>query len=84
MQKDKQLQSRFNIVVDPTKCVGCLLCQMRCSFRFTKSFCPMASLIGIDWSEESYCYRITFSDKCDSCGLCARSCVYRALNITAK
>jgi ferredoxin len=62
------------------KCTGCLVCQLRCSFRFEKEFNPSRSaitihrLVGAD--DE---YAISFTPQCDNCGICARFCPYEAL-----
>ena len=74
-------KSRFRIIASPVNCVGCRLCQMRCSFRFTKSFSFSASKIEVVWNEKQHCYEINFNELCDSCGLCVRSCVYGALTL---
>jgi len=70
--------SKFEIVAEPAKCVGCLICSLRCSLRFEKAFNPMKAQIGIityfDRDNE-----IFFRDQCDSCGTCARYCPYGAL-----
>ncbi len=73
------VKSHFRIMADPVKCVGCALCQLRCSFRFTKAFGLSEAKIDIDWNETVYNYSISFSDGCDSCGLCVKYCVYGAL-----
>jgi len=76
-----EAKRQFTVSAESKKCVGCLVCQMRCSYRFTKSFCPTVSLVNIDWHIDSHSYKISFSDKCDSCGLCARICPYGAIKI---
>jgi Fe-S-cluster-containing dehydrogenase component len=72
-------KSAFKMVSDSTKCVGCLLCQMRCSFRFTGTFGPAQARIDIDWSDADCGYGISFTPDCDNCALCAKYCVYGAL-----
>ncbi len=72
-------KSRFKIITNPENCVGCRLCQMRCSFRFTKEFSFAESRIEVLWQTNGRRYEIGFNDMCDSCGLCARSCMYEAL-----
>ena len=74
-------KGRFNIITHSDHCVGCRLCQMRCSFRFTKCYSFSESRIGVAWNEDQPGFKIAFSELCDSCGLCARSCVYGALEI---
>jgi len=77
MAKKKGLK----IITNSDNCVGCRLCQMRCSFRFTKSFSFSDARIDIDWNEEQCLYDIKLSDECDRCGLCVASCVYGALTL---
>ena len=72
-------KSRFKIITNPENCVGCRLCQMRCSFRFTKEFSFFNSRIEVVWDENQHHHGITFHEMCDACGLCVRSCVYEAL-----
>ena len=68
------------IVVSADNCTGCLICEMRCSLRFEKEFnvskaaIKIRRLVGSDTE-----YAITFTDKCDNCGICARFCPYGAL-----
>ena len=71
----------FNIITDSENCVGCLLCQMRCSFRFTKRFSFSDARINIEWNEEQCRYDISLNEECDGCGLCVHSCVYGALTL---
>ena len=63
------------------KCVGCLMCQMRCSYRFTKTFNPSRSQIEILRQPRGKReFSISFRDDCDACGLCAKHCTYGALS----
>jgi len=68
------------IKVDAAKCTGCLICELRCSLRFEKAFNPSKAqivirrLVGADNE-----YQITFTDRCDNCGICVRYCPYGAL-----
>ena len=69
------------IVVDASKCVGCLVCELRCSLRFEKAFSPAKAAISIRSVVGSHGeYDISFSDRCDNCGICARYCSYGALS----
>ncbi len=74
----------FDILVHSETCVGCLLCQLRCSMRFTGGFNPSQSAILINMSNDMIGADITFTDKCDLCGICARNCPYGALEIQRK
>ncbi|MDY6880310.1 MAG: 4Fe-4S binding protein [Desulfatiglans sp.] len=68
------------ISVDESNCAGCLICQLRCSLRFEKEFNPSRAAIKIRrlvGAENEY--EITFTEKCDNCGICARFCPYGAL-----
>jgi len=68
------------IVADPTKCVGCTLCQLRCSFKFNKVFQPSQAKIRIEKLGAGVAHNISFADECQSCGLCARYCLYGVLS----
>ena len=68
------------IKVCEEKCAGCLICELRCSFRLEKAFNPAKArikihrLVGADTE-----YSITLTQDCDNCGICARHCPYDAL-----
>ncbi|HUV44857.1 MAG TPA: hypothetical protein VMW13_08515 [Dehalococcoidales bacterium] len=69
------------IVADASKCTGCLICELRCSLRFEKAFNPARAAIVIRRQTDSPDeYTISFTDKCDNCGICVRYCAYGALN----
>ena len=68
------------IAADPTKCTGCIICQLRCSFKFEKGFNPARSAIIIrKLIRGDNEYEISFTEKCDGCGICVRYCPYGAL-----
>lgn len=70
----------YEIVTGEEKCAGCLMCQMRCSYRFTKSFNPSRSQIEILRQPEGKKeFTLKFLEGCDQCGLCAVHCTYGAL-----
>ena len=72
-------KKHLSMITNLGNCVGCRLCQMRCSFRWTKQFSFADARINIEWNEEKRNYEISFKDECDFCGACARFCVYGAL-----
>lgn len=68
------------IRIFPERCAGCMICQLRCSLRFTKEFNPSKAKINIIRQVNSDReYDIEFSADCDNCGICARNCPYEAL-----
>ena len=71
------------IIVDGSKCSGCLNCVLRCSFRFEKVFNPVrAKMNVVDTFDRANA--ISFSEECDGCGICARYCPYDALKMAKK
>ena len=68
------------ITVNAANCTGCLICELRCSLRFEKAFNPAKAqivirrLVGADNE-----YEVSFTDRCDNCGICVRYCPYGAL-----
>lgn len=75
--------SKFEIMVETEKCTGCLICGLRCSLRFEKTFNPMKSqIIIISYFDRDN--EISFKDECDHCGTCARYCPYGALILKEK
>jgi|GEM_PF-389746 len=65
------------IEANPSRCVGCLLCQLICSLSYEKMFNPSKSRILIERGDDGF--KINFTDKCTLCGLCVEFCVYNAL-----
>ncbi len=78
-------KSSAAISADPAKCAGCIICQLRCSVKFDKAFNPAHSAIIITKLIEGDCeYQISFTEKCDGCGICVRYCPYSALAFADK
>ena len=65
----------------PEACSGCQMCQLACSFAFTKSYNPLQSRILIEEIEATNSFRIAFTDECNDCSLCVRYCFYDALKM---
>jgi ferredoxin len=71
-------------IVEPLKCVGCLICEIRCSFRATGAFNPAQARIRIERVERRENeFLPVFLAACDNCGLCALHCPYGALHLPA-
>jgi formate dehydrogenase (NADP+) beta subunit len=81
-EANRCLKCDLPIAVEATKCRSCYVCQLVCSLRFEGAFDTSKAAIAIqpvmkpDGDAE---IRISFEDKCDSCGLCVRYCPYGAL-----
>ncbi len=71
--------SKFQVQVHAENCVGCLVCQVRCSLRFTRSFNPLESRLVVQRVDGQRIFDVSLTPECDHCGLCARDCVYGAL-----
>ncbi|MFC1822290.1 hypothetical protein ACFL9T_06250 [Thermodesulfobacteriota bacterium] len=68
------------VEVHPENCVGCMLCQMRCSLAYEKMVNPLKSRIIIGYPITGN-RGISFKDECEDCGLCANMCTYGALTL---
>ena len=64
--------------VNPPSCVGCLLCQLACTFNETGNFVPSKAHIKIDWTPLET--KIEFDDNCTECGVCISYCFYDCLS----
>lgn len=74
------LRCDLPIIVDLCKCAGCRTCQLRCSLRWEEAFVPAKSMVSIQrLVGKDHEFDISFSDKCDDCGICAKYCPYGAL-----
>ena len=69
------------VKANEANCAGCLICEPRCSLRFEKEFNPSKAairIIRLVGGENEYA--ISFTEKCDHCGICVRHCPYGALS----
>lgn len=73
-------KSSYLIRADASKCAGCMMCMLCCSFRLDGMFNLAAARIQIrKLLGQANEFEITFTDECDNCGICARYCPYGAL-----
>jgi formate dehydrogenase beta subunit len=81
-EANRCLKCDLPIVVDAKKCRSCYVCQLVCSLRFEGAFNTSKaaiSILPVMKSDGDVEIRISFEDKCDSCGLCVRYCPFDAL-----
>ena len=68
---------QLRIKIDPSKCVQCSYCQLRCSFRYTNTFNPGQARIVIHPRPIG---QISYLEDCiGGCSLCIDSCIFGAL-----
>ena len=72
------LRCDLPITVDAENCVGCMTCVMRCALKYGDAFSPARSKVSVIPITEDVNI-ITFTDECDTCGICARYCPHDAL-----
>ena len=66
------------VEVHPERCVGCMICLLRCSFKWTDSFNPLkanSEVIRVGGTKTS---EIRFKDTCENCGYCTQFCIFGA------
>ena len=79
-QARRCLRCDLPIIADSTKCAGCLICELRCSFRRDHAFNLSRALIRVRRQVKGETeWLVSFTDECDACGICARYCPYDAL-----
>ena len=67
------------IAIDVEKCTGCLNCQFICSFTYTEAFNPSQARIVID--RRDIPEKISFTEECTNCNICADYCLYGAITV---
>ncbi|MDY7035363.1 MAG: FAD-dependent oxidoreductase [Thermodesulfobacteriota bacterium] len=77
------LRCDLPIMVDGDQCIGCLICQLRCSLNLAGVFNPLLSALELTRREKGT-FEIAFTDKCIDCGICARHCPYGGLSLGTK
>lgn len=69
-----------SLAVNPGRCVGCLTCMLRCSYRFSGTYCPSLAAVTVSGPHpEGGGFSISFDDRCDGCGICAAFCLYGSI-----
>ena len=74
------IESKFKILVENRKCMGCFTCSLHCSMAKQQIFNPMNAYIRVSNQFEQPNI-ISFTEDCDRCGICARHCAYGALTV---
>jgi len=69
-----------DIIVHEEKCSGCNICELWCSYAFQGLFNPLLAYIQNDFVPGQG-FKITFTEDCNSCGICVEHCVYGALSL---
>ncbi len=77
-------KSISSVETHPEKCVGCRICQLYCSFLFTRKYNPSEARLSINRDDNQNIFEISFTDECNDCGLCAEYCMYGALEFKEK
>ena len=73
-------KSSYLIHADASRCAGCMTCMLRCSFRIDNTFNLAAARIQVRrLISQANEFEISFTDECDSCGICVKYCPYGAL-----
>ena len=73
--------NEFAIAYDSAKCRVCFTCELICSLTFTKKFNPSESRIRISSRGFGKEKKMSLTDECTECGLCARYCPFGALTL---
>jgi len=71
-------KTRRKIITHEEKCVGCRICQLWCSYQFTRKFTLSKAYIRVD-NPYGLEPKISFLEDCTKCGKCADYCLYGAL-----
>jgi NAD-dependent dihydropyrimidine dehydrogenase PreA subunit len=65
------------LAINPNRCVGCMTCMLRCSYKFSGTYCPALAAVSVSGPDPGGGgFNIYFQDKCDGCGICAAFCLY--------
>ncbi len=77
------MKNKWKMAANPAECRLCYTCQMVCSLKQDKTFNPSKAYIEISSVVKpsgELDIGVSFTDKCDNCGLCAKYCGYGALS----
>ena len=69
----------YPIILHPEKCTGCSACQLICSLVFLAEFNPLKAYVRVE--REGYSFRVSFTDQCLDCTICADFCMHGAMEL---
>ena len=74
-----------NLIVDKTRCMGCRICELTCSFHFHQVFNPERARIRIFFKDDGQLdIRVSSSCSCRDPAPCIRACPVEALRFNQK
>lgn len=74
-------EAKKSLTVNPHRCVGCMTCMLRCSYKFTGAYSPVLAALSIKGPDRAGSFSISFQEKCDGCGICAGFCLYGGITL---
>ncbi|MCG8400773.1 MAG: 4Fe-4S binding protein [Firmicutes bacterium] len=69
------------IIIKPSRCIGCSTCALTCSLVHHGVFDPGRSSIRVTRDEFAGIFELGFSSACNNCKQCARVCPAGALQL---
>ncbi len=73
---------KYDIKYVQENCSGCLRCQLACSRVYERHFQPSMARLKIKYQQTEF--QVNFTEDCISCGFCSDSCLFGALEKSAR